>query len=126
MSKRANKIGSDRAGAVYRALRHAIIEQVFADLNNSALAHLPSGKFQANAAWLALAAIAHNLTRAAGTLASAFHARARTGTIRRTLIAVPARISSSARRLHLHLPARWRWATGWENLWIATGHPLRT
>jgi hypothetical protein len=104
---------------------HAIIEQVFADLNDSALAHLPSGKFQANAAWLALAAIAHNLTRAAGTLASAFHARARTGTIRRTLITVPARIATSARRLHLHLPACWPWATAWENLWTATGHPLR-
>jgi len=104
---------------------HAIIEQVFADLNDSALAHLPSGKFQANAAWLALAATAHNLTRAAGALASAFHAKARTGTIRRTLIAVPARIASSARRLHLHLPARWPWAHAWKNLWTGTGHRLR-
>ncbi|MFJ2818918.1 hypothetical protein ACIQOU_35345 [Streptomyces sp. NPDC091279] len=33
--------------------------------------------FTANAAWLTLAALAHNLTRALGTLASAFHARAR-------------------------------------------------
>jgi hypothetical protein len=105
---------------------HAIIEQVFADLNDSALAHMPSGSFQANGAWLALAAIAHNLTRAAGTLASAFHAKARTGTIRATIIAVPARIASSARRRHLHLPARWRWAAAWENLWTATGHRLRT
>ena len=31
---------------------HAIIEQVHADLKASALAHLPSGKFNANAAWL--------------------------------------------------------------------------
>jgi hypothetical protein len=56
---------------------HAIIEQVIADLKDSALAHLPSGHFNANAAWLVCAAIAHNLTRAAGALASTFHARAR-------------------------------------------------
>ena len=48
--------------------RHAIIEQVHADLKNSALAHLPSGVFTANAAWLVLAVIAFNLTRAAATL----------------------------------------------------------
>ena len=47
---------------------HAIIEQVHADLKNSALAHLPSGKFTANAAWLVLAVMAFNLTRAAATL----------------------------------------------------------
>ena len=51
--------------------RHAIIEQVHADLKNSALAHLPSGKFTANAAWLVLAVIAFNLTRAAATLTGA-------------------------------------------------------
>jgi hypothetical protein len=54
---------------------HAIVEQVIADLKSSALAHLPSGVFTANAAWLVCAAISHNLTRAAGALASAFHAR---------------------------------------------------
>ncbi|MGW8877657.1 hypothetical protein [Streptomyces mirabilis] len=62
---------------------HAQVEQVFADLEDSALAHLPSGKFTANAAWLTLAATAYNLTRAAGHLASVFHARARTGTTAR-------------------------------------------
>ena len=46
---------------------HAVIEQVHADLKNSALAHLPSGVFTANAAWLVLAVIAFNLTRAAGS-----------------------------------------------------------
>jgi hypothetical protein len=65
------------------------------------------------------------LTRAAGALASAFHAKARTGTIRRTLIAVPARIASSALRLHLHLPARWPWAHARKNLRTGTGHRLR-
>ena len=53
---------------------HAIIEQTIADAASSALAHLPSGVFTANAAWAVLWAIAHNLTRATGTLASAFHA----------------------------------------------------
>jgi hypothetical protein len=62
------------AGATHRD--HAIVEQVIADLKDSALAHLPSGHFNANAAWLGCAAIAHNLTRAAGALASTFHARA--------------------------------------------------
>jgi hypothetical protein len=50
--------------------RHAIIEQVIADLKNGALAHLPSGSFTANSAWLVLAAMAFNLLRAAGSLAS--------------------------------------------------------
>ena len=45
---------------------HAIIEQINADLKDSALAHMPSASFAANAAWLTLAPIAHNLTRAAG------------------------------------------------------------
>jgi hypothetical protein len=71
---------------------HAIVEQVIADLKDSALAHLPSGHFTANGAWLVCAAIAHNLTRAAGALASTFHARARTGTIRTQLINTPARL----------------------------------
>jgi hypothetical protein len=44
---------------------HAIVEQVIAELKNGPLAHLPSGRFTANAAWLVCAAIAHNLTRAA-------------------------------------------------------------
>ena len=83
---------------------HAIIEQVHADLKNSALAHLPSGKFTANAAWLVLAVIAFNLTRAAATLTGTDLAKATTATIRRKLITVPARVASSARRITLHLP----------------------
>ncbi|WP_258044431.1 transposase, partial [Streptomyces sp. SM11] len=73
-----------RAEPMHR--EHACVEQVFADLEDSALGHPPSGKSTANAAWLTLAAAAHNLTRAAGRLASVFHAKARTGTIRRHLI----------------------------------------
>ncbi|MBA2438522.1 MAG: IS1380 family transposase [Acidimicrobiia bacterium] len=95
---------------------HAIVEQVIADLKDSALAHLPSGHFGANGAWLVCAAIAHNLTRAAGALASAFHARARTGTIRAQLIHTPARLARSAHRLVLHLPQHWPWETGLDEL----------
>jgi hypothetical protein len=95
---------------------HAIIEQVHADLKDSALAHLPSGRFAANAAWLVLAVMAFNLTRAAATIAGPRLARARTATIRRTLITVPARIASSARRLTLHLPQGWPWKSAWNTL----------
>src|SRR6476659_2020597 len=68
--------------------RHAIIEQVIADLKNGALAHLPSGSFTANSAWLVLAAMAFNLTRGAAALAGWFHAKAVTATIRTQLIDV--------------------------------------
>jgi len=88
---------------------HAIVEQVIADLKGSALAHLPSASFAANSAWLVCAAMAFNLTRAGGALASAFHAKATTATIRAQLITVPARIARSARRLRLHLPRDWPW-----------------
>src|SRR4051794_2686798 len=89
--------------------QHAVIEQVHADLKAGPLAHLPSGSFAANSAWLVLAAIAFNLTRAAGVLASASHAKATTGTIRARLIAVPVRVARSARRLRLHSPRDWPW-----------------
>jgi NAD(P)H-dependent flavin oxidoreductase YrpB (nitropropane dioxygenase family) len=46
------------------------IEQIFADLISGPLAHLPSGDFNANAAWLTCAAIAHNLLRDLGVMAS--------------------------------------------------------
>jgi len=96
---------------------HAVIEQVHADLKNSALAHLPSGRFTANAAWLVLAVIAFNLTRAAATLTRQPRlAKATTATIRRTLINVPARVASSARRITLHLPAAWPWQQPWTEL----------
>jgi hypothetical protein len=102
---------------------HAIIEQVNADLKNSALAHLPSGKFCANAAWLVLACIAFNLSRAAATLTGPSLAKATTATIRRKLISVPARIASSARRPTLHLPTRWPWETEWTELFTRVCGP---
>jgi len=102
---------------------HAIIEQVHADLKNSALAHLPSSKFVANAAWLVLAVIAFNLTRAAATITGPGLAKTTTATIRRKLIAVPARVASSARRVVLHLPAAWPWETAWTELFAKVCGP---
>jgi hypothetical protein len=96
---------------------HAIIEQVIAELKNGPLAHAPSGKFTANAAWLALACLAFNVLRAAGAAASVRHAKARWATLRTHLVAIPARIASSARRLVLHLPTNWPWAPAWDDLW---------
>ena len=102
---------------------HAIVEQVIADLRSGALAHLPSGQFASNSAWLVLAAMAFNLTRAAGTIASVFHAKATTATIRRQLIAVPGRLAKSARRLVIHLPKDWPWQDSWEGLFDAACRP---
>ena len=77
---------------------------------------ITSGHFAANAAWVVMAAIAFNLPRAAGTIASVFHAKATTATIRRQLIAVPGRLATSARRLVIHLPKDWPWQDSWEGL----------
>jgi len=103
--------------------RHAVVEQVIADLKSGPLAHLPSGDFQANAAWLALAAITHNLMRALGTLASTFHAKATTGTLRDQLIRVPARITRGARRLTLRLPVNWPWRDAWSQMFAVLHAP---
>jgi DDE family transposase len=103
---------------------HAIVEQVFADWNDGPLAHLPSGHFPANAAWLTLAAICHNLTRAAGTLAGPRHASARGATIRRDLIAVAARTARHGRgHITLHLPEGWHHEHEWTSLFEAACGP---
>jgi hypothetical protein len=103
--------------------KHAIIEQINADLKDSALAHCPSGVFTANAAWLVLANIAFNLSRAIGSTAGPDLAKARSGTIRRKLINIPARISTSARKITLHLPASWPWEAGWSAAFTAACEP---
>ena len=102
---------------------HAIVEQVHADLKAGPLAHLPSASYAANAAWLVCAAMAFNLTRAAGSLASLLHGKATTATLRAQLIAVPARLARSARRLTGHLPRDWPWETAWRQLFAATHAP---
>jgi Transposase DDE domain group 1 len=96
---------------------HAVVEQVFADVTSGPLAHMPSGVFAANAAWLSIAAMAHNLVRAAGALASLTFAKARAATIRRDLIAVAARTARHGRgHLTLHLPEGWHREHEWLSL----------
>ncbi len=103
---------------------HAVVEQVLADWSDGPMAHLPSGSFPANAAWLSLAAISHNLLRAAGSLASLACARARGATLRRDLIDVAAR---AARHGHghptLHLPEGWHREAEWKSLFEAACGP---
>jgi len=109
--------------------QHAIIETVFADLIDGPLAHIPSGRFGANSAWVLCAAIAHNLLRAAGVLAGGNHSRARGSTLRRKIVNVPARLARPQRRPILHLPTHWPWSKPWLALWHNTiGHspPLPT
>jgi hypothetical protein len=101
---------------------HAVIEQVIAELKDGPLAHLPSGKYTANAAWVAHAVIAFNIARA--TAVAADQAKTRWATLRTRIINIPARIATTGRRLVLHLPTHWPWASGWESLWsTATGPP---
>jgi Transposase DDE domain group 1 len=106
--------------------QHAIIETVFADLIDGPLAHIPSGSFGANSAWVLCAAIAHNLLRAAGVLAGAVNAVARGSTLRRRIVNIPARLARPQRRPVLHLPSHWPWAQAWTTLWhntIDAQHP---
>jgi Transposase DDE domain group 1 len=103
---------------------HAIVEQVFADWCDGPLAHLPSGVFPANAAWLACAAIAHNLLRAAGSLASLAYGKARGATIRRDLIDVAARTARHGHgHITLHLPEGWHREHEWMTLFTTTCGP---
>ena len=113
--------GTVEADQLHRG--HAIIEQVIAELKDGPLAHLPSGKYAANAAWVALAAIGFNIARAAATAAGL--AKARWATLRRTLINIAGRVAATGRRLVLHLPTDWPWRPGWEALWAAATNPPR-
>jgi hypothetical protein len=106
--------------------QHAVVETVFADLIDGPLAHLPSGRFAANAAWLVCLGMAHNLLRAAGTLAGRFHAKARGSTLRRHLVLLPARLARPQGKPTIHLPAHWPWQQAWTNLHEAVVSPLQT
>ena len=101
---------------------HAVIEQVISELKDGPLAHLPSGRFHANAAWLQLAVIAFNLSRAAGMAT----ARMATATILSRIIRVPARLATRARRLIAHLPQKWPWQDAWLRLWDTAPDPQAT
>jgi DDE family transposase len=88
---------------------HAVVEQVIADLKDQALAHFPSGHFYANAAWTVLAALGHNLLRWTQLLGLPNTTVRAARTLRRRLLAIPGRLTSHARGVTLHLPARWPW-----------------
>ncbi len=90
--------------------RHAIVEQTIAELKSAGLKHLPSGNFMANAAWLALTVMAHNLGRAVGQLAGPDLDKATTATLRRKVFTMPGRLVHTGRRRHLRLPTSWPWA----------------
>jgi hypothetical protein len=87
--------------------RHAICELDIRDLKAGAgLAHLPSGQFNANAAWLLAGTLAHNLMRWTATLGIGVGDQQTVAkTLRRTLLVLPGRLTRSARRWRLHLPA---------------------
>ena len=89
--------------------RHAVVELVIRDLKDQALAHFPSGRFSANAAWTVIAALAHNLLRWTSVLGLPGKTVRAARTVRRRLLALPGRLTRSARRYTLHLPARWPW-----------------
>ena len=96
---------------------------MFADLIDGPLAHIPSGRFGANSAWVLCAVIAHNLLRAAGVLAADRQTRARGSTLRRTIVNIAARLARLQRRPILHLPTHWPWSQHWVALWHNTiGH----
>jgi hypothetical protein len=92
--------------------RHAVVELAIRDLKDGAgLRHCPSGRFFANAAWLVLATLAHNLLRWTSQLGLDTHGLVVAKTIRRRLLTLPGRLTRSARRWRLHLPTGWPWAS---------------
>jgi hypothetical protein len=106
---------TDRAGTAVELdahhRRHAVIELAIRDAKHgTGLNHHPSGKFFANAAWLVLVCLAHNLLRWTAALGLGVRdEQVIAKTLRRTLLALPGRLTRSARRWQLHLPARWPW-----------------
>ena len=89
--------------------QHAVVELAIRDLKDQALAHFPSGKFTANAAWTVIACLAHNLLRWTSVLGLPAHTIPAARTLRRRLLALPGRLTRTARRWTLHLPAHWPW-----------------
>lgn len=105
---------TDRAGATLHLeadhRRHAEVENAIRDLKYGVgLNHLPSGRFGANAAWLGLNVIAHNLSRWVGRIGLGEQLLTHK-TVRRRFFALPGRLTRSGRKPTLHLPERWPWA----------------
>ena len=91
--------------------QHAAVELAIRDLKDQALAHFPSGKFTANAAWTVIAALAHNLLRWTTLIGLPDTIIPTARTLRRRLLTVPGRITRTARTVTLRMPARWPWET---------------
>jgi hypothetical protein len=107
---------TDRAGSVIWLdadhRRHAVCETAIRDLKHGAgLRHCPSGRFLANAAWLVITTLAHNLLRWVATIGLGGTDLVVAKTLRRRLLHLPGRLTRSARRRLLHLPTDWPWAT---------------
>lgn len=115
---------TDRHGATIELeadhRRHAEVENAIRDLKYGVgLNHMPSGRFGANAAWLGINVMAHNLARFTSRIGLG-ESLVATDTLRRRYLRTPGRLTSSARHFTLHLPTRWPWAerftTGLANL----------
>jgi Transposase DDE domain group 1 len=91
--------------------QHAVVELAIRDLKDQALAHFPSGRFLANAAWTVIAALAHNLLRWTTLIGLPDTIIPTARTLRRRLLTVPGRLTQTGRRVTLRLPARWPWHT---------------
>jgi hypothetical protein len=92
--------------------RHAVCELAIRDLKAEGLAHCPSGRFFANAAWAVIAALAHNLVRWLAALGLGSPGAVVAETIRRRYLGLPGRLTRSGRRRRLRLPRDWPWAAG--------------
>jgi hypothetical protein len=88
---------------------HAVVEQVIVELKDQALAHFPSGEFNANGAWTVLGALAHNLLRWTQLIGLPDSTVRAARTLRRRLITIAGRLTRHGRSWTLHLPARWPW-----------------
>ena len=89
--------------------QHAVIELAIRDLKDQAFAHFPSGHFSANTAWTVIACLAHNLARQTSLLGTRDPTPRAARTLRHRLLALPGRLTRTARQWTLHLPARWPW-----------------
>jgi hypothetical protein len=91
--------------------QHAVVELAIRDIKDQALAHFPSGRFLANAAWTVISALAHNLLRWTTLIGLPDTVIPTARTVRRRLLTVPGRLTRTARTVTLRLPARWPWET---------------
>jgi hypothetical protein len=101
--------GEDIALVESEHRQHAVVELTIRDLKDQALAHFPSGRFNANGAWTVIACLAHNLARWTSVIGLSGETLRSAGTLRRRLLQIPGRLTYTARRWTLHLPARWPW-----------------